>query len=76
MRQKYPQIALKDVCRLFGVSRQAYYDAASQSQKISMANALVLEFVSDIRAKIPMIGARKLLHLMAPQFEEHGIKTQ
>jgi putative transposase len=74
MRSKYPKESLREICELFGVCRQSFYDASARKEKISMENAIVIELVGELRQKIPMIGTRKLLFLLEPQLQEHGIK--
>lgn len=62
------------VCALFGVTRQAYYEAEIHERKTSIAHMIVLTIVKDLRSDIPLIGTRKLLFLLGPHLEEHGIK--
>jgi putative transposase len=59
---------------LFGVSRQAYYEAQGQEKKTSIANMIVLSLVRDFRSDIPLIGTRKILLVLIPQLEKHKIK--
>jgi transposase InsO family protein len=65
---------LENICTLFGVSRQAYYDAQRQEQKTSIADMIVLCLVREIRTIMPMIGTRKLLYELQFPLKEHGIK--
>jgi hypothetical protein len=51
---------LENICTLFGVSRQAFYDAQKQEQKASVAEMIVLCLVRELRTIMPMIGTRKL----------------
>ncbi|MFM9053065.1 MAG: IS3 family transposase [Bacteroidota bacterium] len=74
MRQTFPNESLEGLCALFGVTRQAYYEAQAHERKITIVNTLVLGFVSEFRKDIPMLGTRKLQHLLIPRFELHGIK--
>lgn len=74
MRQKHPEESLGSLCELFGVTRQAYYDAAEHEKKTSIAHMLVLSLVREYRSDIPLIGTRKLLFLLMPELEQHGIK--
>lgn len=62
------------LCTLFGVTRQAYYEAEIQENKTSIARMVVLSLVKELREDIPLIGTRKLLFQLAPQLLEHGIK--
>jgi putative transposase len=74
MRQKRPEYTLVDICALFGVSRQAYYLAHHKAARTSIAHMVVLTLVSEFRAAVPMLGTRKLLHLLIPEMEKHEIK--
>ena len=74
MRQTFPKVSLGRLCALFGVTRQAFYEAQSYELKTSIANSLVIGFVKKIRSDIPMIGTRKLFHLLIPELEMHNIK--
>ena len=62
------------VCTLFGVTRQAYYEAEIHERKTTIARMIVLTIVKELRDEIPLIGTRKLLFLLGPHLEEHGIK--
>jgi hypothetical protein len=74
MRQSYPQVSLRILCALFGYSRQAYYEASLHFSKTSIANAIVLTLVKELRQEIPILGTRKLLFMLSEEFERHGIK--
>ena len=74
MRQKHPEESLGSLCELFGVTRQAYYDAAEHEKKTSIAHMLVLSLVREYRSNIPFIGTRKLLFLLVPDLIQHGVK--
>jgi len=74
MRQKSPGTTLVTLCALFGVTRQAYYDAHQHANKTSIAHMMVLVLVGEFRALMPMIGTRKLLFMLVPELEKHEIK--
>jgi putative transposase len=42
MRQKHPEESLGSLCELFGVTRQAYYDAAEHERNIDSPHAGVV----------------------------------
>ena len=60
MRQVYPNVGLERLCALFGVTRQAYYEAQANDRKTTIAITLVLGFVKEFRDDIPLVGTRKL----------------
>ena len=74
MRQSHPNEGLARLCTLFGVSRQAFYEAKAYEGKTSIAHMIVLTLVNDLRNDIPMLGTRKLLFMLSPELEKHGIK--
>ena len=69
-----PKQGFGNLCGLFGVSRQAYYEAERLEQKNSIAEAVVLVMVKECRESMPLIGGRKLIFQLSPQIQEHGIK--
>lgn len=74
MRQKYPSTGLGELCALFGVTRQAYYEATAHAERTTISNMVVLTLVKEIRLQMPFLGTRKLLHVLEPKLMEHGIK--
>ena len=74
MRQTHPHTSLGELCALFGVSRQAYYDASRHAEKTSISNMVVLTLVKEIRSQMPLLGTRKLLYILEPKLIEHDIK--
>jgi len=74
MRQKRPEYTLVAICALFGVSRQAFYLAHHKAARTSIAHMVVLTLVGEFRAAVPMLGTRKLLHMLIPEMEKHEIK--
>jgi putative transposase len=62
------------ICRLFGITRQAYYSHFWNQQAISIEEELVLEEVKQIRKFHPVIGTRKLLVMLQSFLLEHQIK--
>lgn len=74
MRIKHPDVGMKNICQVYNVTRQAFYSMLSAQEKESLAFAIVLVLVKEIRSEIPGIGTRKLLHMLLPEFKKHGIK--
>lgn len=74
MRQSHPTVSLQRLCLLFGVTRQAYYEAQLHENKTSIAHMIVLTLVKELRSAMPMLGTRKLLFLLTPELTKHGIK--
>ncbi|MEO6001441.1 MAG: IS3 family transposase [Chitinophagaceae bacterium] len=74
MRQSHPNESLARLCTLFGVTRQAFYEAQQYDSKTSIAHMIVLTMVNELREDIPILGTRKLIFMLAPELEKHGIK--
>lgn len=74
MRQSGSKVSLQKLCALFRVTRQAYYEVEVARHKTSIAHMIVLTLVKELRTEMPMLGCRKLLYLLQPEFIKHGIK--
>jgi putative transposase len=74
MKCKYPNKGLSCICRLFGVTRQAFYQHTWEKEDKQTSHLLILKEVSRIRQLHHQIGGRKLYLLLASFLVEHGIK--
>ena len=74
MKDSYPQISLTRLCRLFGITRQAFYQHFWSLSDMNVEHELILEQVREIRKLHPIIGGRKLYCLLQPFLLSHQIK--
>ena len=74
MKDSYTRVSLVRICRLFGVTRQAYYQHFWQQEATSIEENLVLSKVLSIRQDHRVMGGRKLYEKLYPFFLEHQIK--
>lgn len=74
MLQLYNQCSLSYYCKLFGKSRQAYYEQKNTPSKSNFEDALVLKLVSEIRKELPRCGTDKLYFMLKEQLKSHKIK--
>lgn len=74
MKDSYTRVSLVRICRLFGITRQAYYQHFWQQEVTSIEESLVLSKVASIRADHRVMGGRKLYEKLYPFFLEHQIK--
>jgi putative transposase len=74
MKDTYPAISLSRLCRLFGITRQAYYQHFWNVSDITIEHQLILDQVTEIRQTHPAIGGRKLFYLLQYFLLEHQIK--
>lgn len=62
------------ICRLFGITRQAYYNHWWRLTDLSIEEELIIKEVRRIRQLHPVLGTRKLQVLLQPFLLEHQIK--
>lgn len=74
MKECKPTLGLARICRLFGVTRQAYYQYFDRNMDIELEDELILKEVHKIRKQHPRIGTRKLYVLLEDFMLEHQIK--
>ena len=67
-------MSLSRCCRLFGISRQAIYQAEHRYRKREKDLAPVKGMVQRIRMDMPRVGTRKLLYLIKDELEGKEIK--
>ena len=64
---------MEKLCRLFGHSRQAYYQNRKYDHQQSLDEEIILEMVRDKRKLMSRIGARKLLEMILPGLQQQGL---
>ena len=64
----------KGICRLFGVTRQAYYQYFERNIDTELEHELIIAEVLKIRRQNPRIGTRKLYVMLECFMHEHQIK--
>ena len=74
MKDSYTRIGLVRICRLFGVTRQAYYQHFWQRESTGIEENLVLAQVLSIRKDHRVMGGRKLYEKLHPFLLAHQIK--
>ena len=67
-------MSLSRCCRLFGVSRQAIYQAQIRVEKRVIELAKIRPLVQTIRMEMPRIGTRKLYYLLKEELVDLNIK--
>jgi putative transposase len=75
MKKDYPRLSWGFLCGLFGKTRHAWYDHLWRSQHDSLKDEVILQLVYQIRETLPRVGTRKLLHLLGPKLDSHGIRV-
>src|SRR5690349_5899458 len=62
------------LCKLFGKSRQAYYERRNFISAREVEEALVLDLVWGVRRELPNLGVHKLHWLLRQPLKSNGIK--
>ena len=68
-------MSLSRCCRLFGISRQAVYQAKQRAELRRSELAKIKPLVQTIRMRMPRLGTRKLYYLLKDEFAREGIKV-
>lgn len=71
----YPHYSVGYFCRLFGKSRQAWYEQVNRVHEQHLAATFILKLVEEIRRELPRIGVVKLYPMLKRRLEDHGVKT-
>lgn len=74
MKAQLPQYDMGTLCRLFGYSRQAYYQYFKNDYASQVQTDVIIEMVRRERKDFPRIGARKLFEMLLPVLVAHGIR--
>ncbi len=74
MKDTYHTVSLVRLCRLLGVTRQAYYQHLWAKEARSIEEHLIVQQVVQIRKTHKRMGGRKLYELLEPFMLEHQIK--
>jgi putative transposase len=68
-------LSISQACKLFGISRQTYYQRLHAEVDRAARHAVMLAMVTQIRLSQPRIGTRKLYFLLQQRFEQAGLKV-
>jgi transposase InsO family protein len=75
MRVHYPQAGLSRLCRLFGRTRQAFYDHSHRKDDKEFEQAIVIDRVRVLRsAGMPGIGGLKLHKILKEELLAHKVR--
>jgi len=61
------------LCRLFGKTRHAFYDALWRKENSLVKEDIILQEVIETRKQLPCLGTRKLHHVLEPRLHLHKI---
>jgi transposase InsO family protein len=74
MKNRHNRIGLSRLCRLFGISRQAYYQHCWHEEVLTTEQQIILNEVKHIRQDHRAMGTRKLYEKLYPFLLDHQIK--
>jgi len=75
MKHNYPGVSLGKICRLLGITRQAYYQHFWYCEQLSFEEELIICEVLKIRRDHRHMGGRKIYELLQPFLLAHQIKV-
>jgi transposase InsO family protein len=62
------------LCRLFGKTRQGWYEQCKSREDNAFDAAIILHLVKEIRKDMPRAGGGQMMPILKPVMKEHGIK--
>ncbi len=74
MKLRFNELGIDKICGLFNKSRQSYYAMCRRTDSHTVEYELILDCIKRHRELMPKIGTRKLLVLIKPELDAHGIK--
>jgi len=74
MKDCYPGAGLARICRLFGITRQAFYKNIKYQKKSITKDHIILQLVIGIRKDHPRIGVRKIYYMIKEDMSRLNIK--
>lgn len=74
MLQLNPRKGISYYCKLFGKSRQAYYEQNRPCADVGLQETIVLNLVREIRKDLPRCGTDKLYYMLKDTIKAHGVK--
>lgn len=72
MKEAYGHLSLKSICRLFGKSRQSWYELHEREGRKELKHELILEKVRLIRVDFPRMGGIKLRSMITKELAGHA----
>lgn len=74
IKDSYPHVGLGRICRLFGITRQAYYKNIKYQKKTITEDHIVLQLVTAIRKDHSRMGGRKIYFMIKEDITRLNIK--
>jgi putative transposase len=73
MKQYFPAAGVAKFCRLFGKTRQAFYDHNWRNSNEQLHEAFIIDKVRSVRQHIPGIGGLQLHNMLKEELLSHNI---
>ena len=71
--KRITRMGIEPLCRMFGKSRQAYYQKEMNLSETSKMEEIVLELVAQVRRELPGLGLHKLYRCLYQPLQTHKI---
>jgi putative transposase len=66
MKLDHQKVPMGELCGLFGMTRQAYYESTWQYDRETETEEIIITLIKSYRKDMPLVGGVKLLHLLKP----------
>lgn len=66
---------MRELCKVFGVTRDAYYKAMAREEQRGSRERLIVELVKSIRHYLPRLGGKKLRVKIGQELAAHGFEV-
>jgi putative transposase len=74
IKDRYPHVGLGRICRLFGITRQAYYKNIKHQKKTIIEDHILLQIIASKRNDHPRMGVRKIYFMIKGDMDRVDIK--
>ena len=69
------RVSINEICQSHGISRQAYYKGIHHHRQEVLEAEIILQYIQNIRKRMPNIGTRKIHYLLQEKSEEIGLSV-
>ena len=73
MKEHCPKAGLGRLCKLFGASRQAWYQYVNREADVPIREGLILDMARTLRTRIKKSGSTKIHKVLSPDLKAHNI---
>jgi len=76
MKVLHPTIGLERLCKLFGKTRQGYYDHSRRASDEQLQQIIIIKLVINMREILPKTGGHKLLFMLKDDLQHITLRLE